>query len=152
MLWILPLFYCCYVLFWVVMDNFTNICYDILNSKVIRGHQRSLEVKRRSNFKNTFRDSIFCMHTHIISLNNIGYDILTSKINRCHQRSVEVKWGQIWKIHPGSPFLTCEVMFAERSEIMFAQRNEVISTERSEDLGVFFKFDLIWPPLTSGDI
>ena len=88
------------------MISLTNISYYILTSKDIRGHQRSLEVKRRSNLKNTPRDSIFGIYTHIISLNNIGYDILTSKIIRCHQRSVEVKWGQIWNIHPGSPFLT----------------------------------------------
>ena len=87
------------------MISLTNISYDILTSKVIRGHQRSLEVKRRSNFKNTLRDSIFGMHTHIISLNNIGYDILTSKIIRCHQRSVEVKWSQIWKMFQWTQFL-----------------------------------------------
>ena len=46
------------------MISLTNTEYGILTLKVIRGHQRSLEVK-------------FGMHTHMISLTNIGYDILT---------------------------------------------------------------------------
>ena len=64
--------------------SLTNIVYVILTSKAMRGHQRSLEVKRRSTLKNTLRDYIFGMHTYIISLNDIGYEILTSKIIRCH--------------------------------------------------------------------
>ena len=54
----------------------TNISYDILTSKAIRGHQRSLEVRRSSKLKNTLRDLIFGMHIYMISLTNIGYDIL----------------------------------------------------------------------------
>ena len=48
--------------------SLTNIVYGILTSKVIRGHQRSLEVKRRSTLKNTPKNSIFGMHTRMISL------------------------------------------------------------------------------------
>ena len=59
--------------------SLNNISYDGLTSKVIRGHQRSLEVKRRSKLKNTLSESIFGMHTHMISLTNIGCNILTSK-------------------------------------------------------------------------
>merc|ERR1739842_10574 len=62
-----------------------------LTSKVIRGHQRSLEVKKRSKLKCSPRDLIFGMHYHMTFLTNISYDILTSKVIRGHQRSLEVK-------------------------------------------------------------
>ena len=71
--------------------SLTNIGYETLTSNVIRGHQRSLEVKKRSKLKCSPRDLIFGMHYHMISLTNISYDILTSKVIRGHQRSLEVK-------------------------------------------------------------
>ena len=78
--------------------SLTNIGYGTLTSKVIWGHQRSLEVKRRSTLKCSLRDFILVMHSHVISLTNTCYDILTSKVIWGHQRSVEVKWDQIWKL------------------------------------------------------
>ena len=89
------------------MISLTNISCKSLTSKVIWGHQRSLEVKRRSTLKCSPRDLIFGMHSHMISLTNICYDILTSKVIRCHQRSLEVTGGQNWKIHSWTPFLAC---------------------------------------------
>ena len=53
--------------------------------------KRSLEVKIRSNLKNTPRDPIFCKHTHMISPIIIDYDILTPEVMRYHWRSQEVK-------------------------------------------------------------
>ena len=59
------------------MISLTNIGYDILTSEFIRGHWKSLEVKKKSNQKKTLRDFIFAMHTHMKSMTNIGYNILT---------------------------------------------------------------------------
>merc|ERR1739842_163103 len=81
--------------------SLTNIDYGTLTSKVIRGHQRSLEVKKRSKLKCSPKDFIFGMHYHMISLTNIRYDILTSKVIRGHQRSPEVTRG-----HQRSPEVT----------------------------------------------
>ena len=65
--------------------------YGILTPIVIRGHLRSLEVKKRSNLKNAPRDTIFGIYTHMIFLTNIGYSILNQK---GHKRSPEFTGGQ----------------------------------------------------------
>ena len=80
--------------------SLTNIRYGTFTSKVIRGHQRSLEVKKRSKLKCSPRDFIFGMHYHMISLTNISYDILTLKGIRGHQRSLEVKMRSKLKCSP----------------------------------------------------
>ena len=67
--------------------SLTYTGYGILTLKLIRGQQRSLEVKMRSNLKNAPRDPIVCKHTHMISPINIGYDILTTEVIRGHWRS-----------------------------------------------------------------
>ena len=86
-----------------IIISLTNTVYGILTTKFIRGHQMSLEVKRRSILKCSPWDFIFGMHSHMISLTNISYDSLTSKVIRGHQRLLEVKRRSKLKISLREP-------------------------------------------------
>ena len=62
------------------MISLANVGYGILTPNVIRGHQRSLEVKKSLILNKAPRDPIFGMNSHMISLTHKGYSNLTLNV------------------------------------------------------------------------
>ena len=64
----------------------SNIGYAILISNIIKGHQRSLEVKKSPHLENTFRDAVLWILIYMITWIAIECESFTFMVEKGQQR------------------------------------------------------------------
>ena len=74
---------------WMTTGNDSK--YIHLQSMVIKGHKRSLEITRGKKLETSQRDPIFCMHAHIYIENYVQHVNMNIDILGGHMRSQKVK-------------------------------------------------------------
>ena len=121
--------------------------------KQIRGQQRSLEVKMRSNLKNVPRDPIFCKHTHMISLINIGYDVLAPEVyggqKRLNQKNalrepiIGMHTNVVSLTNTGNGILTIKLIRGQQWSLEVKRRSKLKNTLRDSIFWQAYSYDII---------